>query len=136
MISEDGENFETIATPELQYVDIISYVKYVCKPVSARYVKFSFINGKYNFVFCSEALVGVGDVSDIPGTDVTSSPDESPESVEESKTEDSSIGEESNGANIDEDNGNNTVLYVIIGIAAVALIAVAVIAIKKKKSSK
>jgi hypothetical protein len=136
MISEDGENFETIATPELQYVDIISYVKYVCKPVSARYVKFSFINGKYNFVFCSEALVGVGDVSDIPDTDVTSSPDESPESVEESKTEDSSIGEESNGANIDKDNGNNTVLYVIIGIAAVALIAVAVIAIKKKKSSK
>ncbi len=135
LISEDGENYELLATPKLQYVDIISYVKYVCKPVSARYVKFSLINGKYNFVFCSEALVGVGDVSSIPDDPVTSNAESLPESTPVSNPEaNESIG------SINDDNANetdnNTVVYVVIGVCVAVAVAVVFIVIKKKKSCK
>ena len=135
LISEDGKNFELLATPELQYVDIFSYAKYVCKPVSARYVKFSFINGTNNFVFCSEALVGVGDPSSIPDSDVTSTPESMPESTVESLPTASENTVPDTG-DITDDNENNAVLYIIIGAGVALVIAIAVIVIKKKKSSK
>ncbi|MBQ4317310.1 MAG: DUF4855 domain-containing protein, partial [Clostridia bacterium] len=60
-ISEDGTNFNLIAQPQLEESDIITYVSHETAAVTARYVKFSFINSDKNFVFCSEALVGVKD---------------------------------------------------------------------------
>ena len=60
-ISEDGQKFNLIAQPQLEEADIITYVSHETTAVTARYVKFSFINSDANFVFCSEALVGVKD---------------------------------------------------------------------------
>ncbi|MBQ4317453.1 MAG: discoidin domain-containing protein, partial [Clostridia bacterium] len=48
-----------LAQPNLETSDIITFVSYETSAVSARYVKFSFVNSNANFVFCSEALVGV-----------------------------------------------------------------------------
>ncbi len=139
LISEDGENFELLATPELKYVDIVSYVKFVCKPVSARYVKFSFINSDSNFVFCSEALVGVGDASKIPDTDVVSkpesTPESTPESIPESLPEVSESSETESGNNTDETE-SNTFVYVITAVCIAVAIALVFVIIKKKKSSK
>ncbi|MBR5286118.1 MAG: DUF4855 domain-containing protein, partial [Clostridia bacterium] len=135
LISEDGESFELLATPELQYVDIVSYVNYVCKPVSARYVKFSLINGTYNFVFCSEALVGVGDVTDITDESQTSITESLDESSEYPDVQSSSVVDDSSDTLIVESDSDSVWMYVIIG--AVLIFAVVVFAvIKKKKSSK
>jgi len=71
--SEDGEEFTLLAEPKLEYFENICYINYVSVPVTARYVKYSFINSNHNFVFCGEALVGV---SDNPPTEA---PDEKPE---------------------------------------------------------
>ncbi|MBQ4316702.1 MAG: DUF4855 domain-containing protein, partial [Clostridia bacterium] len=57
--SKDGKSFDLLAQPNLETSDIIAFVSYETSAVSARYVKFSFINSDKNFVFCSEALVGV-----------------------------------------------------------------------------
>ncbi|MBO5869602.1 MAG: DUF4855 domain-containing protein, partial [Clostridia bacterium] len=66
-ISEDGTNFNLIAQPQLEESDIITFVNYESNAVTARYVKFSFTNSDANFVFCSEALVGVknGGIGDV-----------------------------------------------------------------------
>lgn len=87
-ISEDGTNFTRLAQPKLQFIDSISYIKYVTSPVSARYVKFSLINKDLNFVFCSEALVGVAKESFTPD------PPESSEKTDE-ESENESYNEES-----------------------------------------
>ncbi len=60
-VSDDGNKFELLAEPKLGYIDSSAYVYYISTPVTARYVKYSFINSDANFVFCSEALVGVSD---------------------------------------------------------------------------
>lgn len=143
-ISDNGKDFKLLATPKLQYVDIISYVKFVCQPVSARYVKFSFINSDSNFVFCSEALVGVGDPSKITDAPVVSFPESVPESdidstVESTPESTPSASEDSEAvSNVEtvENEGGNTVLYVVIGLCAVIVIVAVIIVLKKKKNSK
>ncbi|MBQ9847990.1 MAG: DUF4855 domain-containing protein [Clostridia bacterium] len=57
-ISENGTNFKLLCEPKLDTSGLYSFIKYECGPVRARYVKLSFINKKYNFVFCSEFLIG------------------------------------------------------------------------------
>lgn len=113
LISEDGENFKQIAAPELQLNDIFGYVSYKTKPVSARYVKFSFINSTQNFVFCSEVLVGAGKAEENvnSGSVADSTPEDS---------SDNSVG--------DTQDKNGVIWAVAIGavvlVAAVCLIFV------------
>ncbi len=61
-ISEDGTNYRPIGEPELKYYEYTVYVHHKTIPLTARYVKFSFINSTgTNFVFCGEAAVGVSE---------------------------------------------------------------------------
>ena len=60
-VSTDGVVFKDIANPDLMINGVTSYVIHHTAPVTARYVKFSFITEIHNFVFCSELLVGAGE---------------------------------------------------------------------------
>jgi hypothetical protein len=81
--------------------------------VSARYVKFSFINSTQNFVFCSEVLVGAGKAEENvnSGSVTDSTPEDS---------SDNSVG--------DTQDKNGVIWAVAIGavvlVAAVCLIFV------------
>lgn len=136
-ISTDGENFTTIATPEIQTHDIAAYVSYHCEPVTARYVKFSFINSNANFVFCSEVLVGAGEAP-------TNTPEASkPESVEGNEsqngtesvegTESEDVSEASVTDKNEADSQSNWYIWVI---AAALLIVCVVVFLTIKKSKK
>ncbi len=89
-VSEDGTNFELLASPKIKHNDDDYYFKYVSEtPISARYVKMSFTNSTgYNFVFCSEFLVGKQMEGQIPDD---SSVDDS--SADDSSSDDSSVAE-------------------------------------------
>ena len=136
-LSTDGENFTTIATPEIQTHDIAAYVSYQCEPVTARYVKFSFINSNANFVFCSEVLVGAGEAP-------TNTPEASkPESVEGNEsqngtesvegTESENVSEASETDKNEADSQSNWYIWVI---AAALLIVCVVVFLTIKKSKK
>ena len=123
--SLDGKNFELLASPELEMVDMVSYVEYQCKPVSAQYVKFSFTNSNANFVFCSEVLVGAGDP---------------PADKAESSVEVSSVPEAENSRIESElpddvdDSESIWYIWVILGVGAAIAIGVSLfVAIKSKK---
>lgn len=123
--SLDGENFELLASPELEFVDISSYVEYHCQPVSAQYVKFSFTNSNANFVFCSEVLVGAGDPpADLPesGPDVSASVSEEYNPEDESEASDDIGGSES-----------NRYIWVILAVGAAAAIGVALYTANRSK---
>ena len=63
-ISNDGVNFQLLAKPTIEKAGISAYINYVSREyVSARYVKVMFKRSSIGpFVFCSEFLVGQGEL--------------------------------------------------------------------------
>ncbi len=129
-VSEDGEDFKLIAEPKLEFIDVISYIKHVSAPVTARYVKFSLKNSNANFVFCAEALVGV----------TKSVPNENSDEPEESDIDSSSVtsvgGVDDTNVDISVSSGADGIwiVWVVSGIIAVILvISVAILGKKKNK---
>ncbi len=76
-VSNDGVNFQYITNPKIKHYENDYYIKYVpSEPFEARYVKLSFTNAKgYNFVFCSEIMVG----KELPPATPDEVPPENPE---------------------------------------------------------
>ena len=126
-ISTDGENYTLLATPELQTRDMAAYVMYHTEPVSARYVKFSFLNSSANFVFCSEIMAGAG-------TPPSQMKEESDGSESGESTTDASEIEsaESDISDASEEKSNSAIIIIVI-VAAVLVAAGVVFAVIKKK---
>lgn len=131
-VSTDGKAFTEIAAPELQYNDIAAYVIYHCEPLTAQYVKFSFVNSKANFVFCSEVLAGAGTP---PSAESESSQIENV-SKTESNTESESVKTDETSVTTDGDDKNGSVWYIYVILGAVLLIAVGVVIITSKTRNK
>ena len=141
-VSDDGENFTLLAQPSLEYNENLSYARYKCDGISARYVKYTFGPGGANFVFCGEALVGVAKEKE-ESSGVTDGDDVENDSTGEI-TESSDIVIDENGSVVssisDEVSENNTaksdngwIIWVSIGAFLVIVGVVVVIVIKKKK---
>ena len=125
-ISENGTDFTLLAEPELVPFESAAYISYNCEPVTARYVKLSFINSDKPFVFCSEFLVGVEkEITQDVESDVSSS-DSSELSTESEFTE---IFEYSGDSDEKPTGENDNVKSIIISAAIIALIAIAVVTV-------
>ncbi len=121
-ISTDGENYTLLATPEIETRDIAAYVIYHTEPVSARYVKFSFMNSSANFVFCSEVMAGAGEAPvDTPDESIGATDDASNEESESSATSDDEIEKKS-----------NWYIWVIVAIAAAIVVGAVIFTVNKK----
>ncbi len=102
-VSEDGNSFTLLNTSTLIENGNESYAYYISDvPITGRYVKLSFLNSPgFPFVFCSEFLVGEGEVSDIPG-----GTDGSPDSDNENDSSTENNGNIGTGDNNDSDTNN------------------------------
>ncbi len=140
--SDDGENFELLAQPTLEFNGNLSYARYRCDGTNARYVKYTFSPGNANFVFCGEALVGIAkEVVEYPDDDNDSDNEQDVSSGEVDSDNDTATDE--NGSEIASDSDASTsdnkksdngwIVWVSVGAILAAGAIVAVLFVKKKK---
>ncbi len=151
-LSEDGEKFNLLVSPDLEYMDMSSYIEYVCEPKTARYVKYSFINSNANFVFCGEALVGVDkqlqNDQETPSDESDSQSDVVSDTETETDTETSTSddvdldmnddGSDKHNDGSDKKNDTSWVNWLIwsgIIVVGIGIIVSSVIIIRKKKNT-
>lgn len=124
--SEDGENYKYINMVDLICDPVNSCINYESsKPITARYIKMSFLPAGNSFVFCSEFLVGTN-IELEPNNDISDNTDINDESE--------IIDGNENGSGNSKDY---TVLIITISVSVVLLIAVAtfiLIKIRRKKN--
>ncbi len=128
-ISDDGEEFKLIAQPQLEYIDAVSYIKHVSAPVTARYVKYSFINSNANFVFCGEALVGAT-------KNIQSDNTSEPESDTSSVASIGSVDDTNVDTSVSVQRNDNWVIWVVVSVVPVVALLIVVILVIKKKNKK
>jgi len=136
--SVDGENYRYINAVDLIMDSTDSCINYKCSPITARYIKLSFVPADKGFVFCSEFLVGTSletEENDGGNTNDNSQDNEN-DNVDNSGTENSDTDADSENKNNNDKKSNNTGLIITIVVAVVVLIAVVVVVviiIKKRR---
>jgi hypothetical protein len=145
-------DFDLLSKAPLAKRDDMYYVNYVGdSPFSARYVKLSFLNSSSNFVFCSEIMVGkemeeaeepIGSV-DPDSSDLSDEPAESTGSDESDETEassESAVGSEETSDEAQKDGSEDELkdlwLFVLVGVSALLIVALAIIFFMKRSKKK